>query len=71
MNITSDNVKSFLMLAAVGFVGFKIYQAKQLAGDAVDIAKTKLNPASKENFIYSNIRPGGMSLGSWLYKVTH
>lgn len=28
-----------------------------------------LNPVSTNNVIYRNIRPGGQSLGSWLYDV--
>ena len=29
------------------------------------------NPASTNNVIYRNITPGGQSLGSWLYDLTH
>lgn len=60
--MTSDNIKSGLMLAAVGVVGliaWTVYKKAGAVGDAVKKAAPYLNPASDQNLIYSGINAVG------------
>lgn len=75
MSLSSDNVKSFLMLAVAGIVVYEVHKAYkatgQLVSSAEQVASTTLNPASDQNFVYQGTQQAGHSLGAWLYKVTH
>jgi hypothetical protein len=58
-----DQIKSVLMLAgisAAGYFAWKTYRSgKQAVETAQRVASTKLNPASRENVIYSALPEDG------------
>jgi hypothetical protein len=56
--MTSDNVKSILMLVTAAAVAYGLYRSAVVVGDVADkvgeTLSTDLNPASDQNIIYSN-----------------
>lgn len=75
MMVSSDNVKSILMIGATAFIVWKLYQAGKAVGAATEAVaetiSTTLNPASDQNFIYRGTQQAGDSFGKYLYELTH
>jgi len=58
-----DTVKSLVLLAAAGFVGWKVYQANKLAGEVVDSVSDTAGDINKARISL------GQSIGSGLYNL--
>lgn len=58
-----DTVKSLVLLAAAGFIGWKVYQANKLAGEVVESVS---DTASGINQARLDL---GASIGGGLYNV--